>query len=569
MLDRLEREHLFVVPLDNEQTLYRYHHLFAGLLRRLLAARHPARALDLHRAASDWYAHHDDGRRAVRHAILAQDPALVTQLLPGRMFTEFFTGTSEMVREWINDLSRIHIDMSAELMLEYALALIMVGALDDARIWLTRADETLTDDAPAVTCARVAIAHALMLGLRGEIRPAIDAADRARMLVEPGVDSFIDASLPHVLLRAHVYMDDLVAARTLYERSLPPPDTPQQLDHVMLEGIFSQAELEAGALESAKHHAEAATAAVVSFGAEAHPGTGDMLRTLGALAYEHNHLDEAEQLLERCLHVLHTGRPVMLLLTHLELARVWNARGDHETAFGELDRAHTAVPRDVRSPVTHRVDAYRARLLAECGDITSARELAAHLPEGRHRSIVEARCHLADKHPDDARAILDPLAATNSNVRQALEYALLDARCALERSDADLQTKVAVVLDLGRSAGFCRTLADEGPELAAVLADVLRHRPADAYSDKLAPVLERAIAAAPAQQVVLLGGVILSERELIVLKYLATRLTTREIAAELYVSMNTLRTHTKSVYRKLGVESRTAAAEAGRTAGIL
>ena len=76
-------------------------------------------------------------------------------------------------------------------------------------------------------------------------------------------------------------------------------------------------------------------------------------------------------------------------------------------------------------------------------------------------------------------------------------------------------------------------------------------------------------AAAPAQQVVLFGGVVLSERELTVLKYLATRLTTREIAAELYVSMNTLRTHTKSVYRKLGVESRAAAADAARTGRIL
>ena len=97
----------------------------------------------------------------------------------------------------------------------------------------------------------------------------------------------------------------------------------------------------------------------------------------------------------------------------------------------------------------------------------------------------------------------------------------------------------------------------------------MRHRPADAYGDKLAPILERAIAAAPARSIPLFAGVVLSERELTVLKYLATRLTTREIAAELYVSMNTLRTHTKSIYRKLGAESRAGAAEAARSAGIL
>ena len=67
----------------------------------------------------------------------------------------------------------------------------------------------------------------------------------------------------------------------------------------------------------------------------------------------------------------------------------------------------------------------------------------------------------------------------------------------------------------------------------------------------------------------LFGGLRLSERELTVLKYLSTRLATREIAAELFVSMNTFRTHTKSIYRKLGVDSRAAAVEAAREYGIL
>ena len=568
MLDRLERAQLFVVPLDNEQTLYRYHHLFAELLRRILAARHPERALELHRTASDWYAQHDDPRRAVRHAVLAEDPALVTALLRGRMLDGFFSGTSEMLREWIDELSRIRIDMPAELMLEYALALALVGALDDARIWLTRVKGRLTDDAPAAVRARVAIADAVTLGLRGAIEPALDAATRARALVEPGVDDFVDGSLQHVLLRGYIYSDDLAAARTLYERSRPRTAEPEQLDQVILECIFSQVELESGALEAARRHA-GATTALAQLGAGRHTSASDGLRTLAALAYEENRLDEAEELLERCIDILQNGRPAFLLLTHVDLARVWKARGDHETAITELDRARAALPDDIHSPLTDRVIAYRARLLAEQGDSPSALELAARLPEGRRRSIVEARCLLADDRPHDARTILHSLAATNSNVREALDHALLDARSALESHDDELAAKLALVLDLGRSTGFLRTLGDEGPELAAALAHDLRHQPADPYSDKLAPVLEHTIASAPAQRVVLLGGVMLSERELTVLKYLATRLTTREIATELYVSMNTLRTHTKSIYRKLGVASRAAAAATARTAGIL
>jgi LuxR family maltose regulon positive regulatory protein len=567
-LQRLERDQLFVVPLDHEQTLYRYHHLFGELLRRLLAARDPARFLELHRLASDWYAKRDDPRRSVRHAILAEDPSRVTELLRGQMLTEFFTGAGEMVREWINDLSRARIDMPAELMLEYALALTMVGALDDARMWLARVDAALPNDASSATRARVAIAQALTLGLRGDVVLAMAACEQARALVAPGIDAFIDGTLRNVMIRVYKYMDNLVAARVVYDDSLHQGD-PQDLEHVVLEGVFSQAEFEAGALESASHHAASAAASVARLGAARHFGSNDILRTLAALAYENNRLDEAEQLLERCIDLLQTGRPVFLLLTHLELARVWNARGDQETAFAELDLARAAVAVDLRSPVTDRVDAYRARLLTESGDLPSARELATHLPAGRRRSIVEARCNLADHHFDETRAILDGLASSSSNMREALECALLDARYAVEHAANDLATKAARVLQLGRTAGFLRSLADEGPGLAAALADALHHHAADDYSDHLAPILEQAIAAAPAHKVVLSDGVVLSERELTVVKYLATRLTTREIAAELYVSMNTLRTHSKSIYRKLGVQSRAEAAAAARVAGIL
>jgi LuxR family maltose regulon positive regulatory protein len=569
MLHRLERDNLFIVPLDNEQALYRYHHLFGELLRRLLAARHPGRAFELHRAASHWYADHEDARRAVRHAILAQDPALVTAILRDHLLAEFFTGTSEMVREWVAELSRSHVDMPYELMLEYAIALTMAGALEDARGWLDRVERTLPDDARPASRARLAIANALTIGLLGEIELAMDAAQHARQLVEPGVDSFIDGALPQVLLRSYVYTDDLLAARALYERSRPQPGDPEQLDHVILTGIFSQAELEAGELESARVYADAAMATMAKLGAERHFGFNETLRTLGSVAYEWDDLDEAEQLLERCIEIVRVGRPAFLLQARLELARVWNARNDPVAALAELELARAAVRPDVRSPLTDRVDAYRARLLAEGGEIEGARELVTRLRPGRRRSIVEIRCHLAEQNVEAARAILEELTTSSTTPRAVVEDSLLDARVALARSGENMSAKLQRILALGRSGRFIRTIADEGPALAAAVAHALRHQPADDYSDALAPVLERAIAAAPAQNMPLFAGVTLSERELTVLRYLATRLTTREIAAELYVSMNTLRTHTKSIYRKLGAESRAGAADAARTAGIL
>jgi LuxR family transcriptional regulator, maltose regulon positive regulatory protein len=569
MLRGLERENLFVMPLDREHEFYRYHHLFAELLRRLLVSRHPGRAPVLHGVASDWYAQHNDPRRAVRHAIFANDPALVTRLLREHMYAEFFTGTSEMVRDWINELSHAHTNLSAELALEYALALLVVGELEEASVLLESADNAVVDTAPAPFRARLAVAHSLMLGLRGEIDSAIYAAERARGLVEPGVDAFVDGAVQQVLLRCYVYGDDLTAARRLYRSVLEDTDGPEQVDRVVLAGVFSQAELDAGELESARVCAESATAAIAKLGAEGHLGSTEALRTLGTIAYELDQLDDAERLFERCVEILGSARPTFLLLTRIELARVWNARGDREAAFANLDGARAALPSAMRSPLVDRVDAYRARLLAESGDAAGGFELAARMQSGRRRSVAEVRCYLAESDRDEARVVLHRISRHRATPRQALEASLLHARLSLQEEDGDPRGNLARALRLGRAIGFLRPLADEGPELAAAFAALLRYQPADSYSDRLAPILERSIAATPAQRVSLAAGVMLSDRERTVLQHLATRLTTREIAAELYVSMNTLRTHSKSIYRKLGVDSRAAATDSARGLGIL
>ena len=343
VLADLERENLFVIPLDNEQTLYRYHHLFAELLRKLLAARHPERLPELHRAASNWYARHDDPRRAVRHAILARDPALVTELLRGGVLSGFFTGAGEMIRDWINDLSRAHIEMSPELMIEYALALGLVGGFEDARAWLGRADEALAGDTTPMLRARLALARAITIGSLGDVEPAMRSAEAARELAGVGVDPLIDTGSRYVLLRCNLYLGNIATARALYDEDRAQPGDPTQLNRVLMDGMFSQVELEAGELHAAGVAAESCADAVAKLDGESHPGANDAFRTLGALAYEYDRLDEAEALFDRCVTLVWNGRPIFLLLSRLELGRIWNARGDLESALIELDLARAAA----------------------------------------------------------------------------------------------------------------------------------------------------------------------------------------------------------------------------------
>ena len=566
-LVELEAENLFVIPLDSEQTLYRYHHLFAELLRKLLAARHPERALELHHGASDWYAQHDDARRAVRHAILARDPALVTRLLRSGLLAGFYTGSGVMVREWINDLSRANIDMPPELTIEYALALGVAGGFEDARAWLARADAALDSNAPNELRARLSMARALTIGSLGEVEEAIRAAHEARALVPIGTDELIDTGLQHLLLRTYIYTDDL-AARARGLRAVTPaagrsaPPRPRRSSKGCSPTRSSRwaswkrrgSRPSARPRQSPASTRRATSAPATPFALWARSRT----RATGSTT--------REDLFERCVMIVWNGRPIFLLMARLELAHIWNARGELEAAFVELDRARDALPASVRSPLVDRVEGYRARLLAESGNVAAAREIVEQLPTGRRRSVAEIRLDLAGHNASAAHAALEQMAGSNRSRREELEFALLDARVALDLSAAERLEKLELVLERGRSAGFIRTIADEGPALATALADALRRQPADSYADTLAPVLERTAAAATARNVPLFGGVMLSERELTVLKYLATRLATREIAAELFVSMNTFRTHTKSIYRKLGVDSRSGAVEAARGA---
>jgi LuxR family maltose regulon positive regulatory protein len=300
-----------------------------------------------------------------------------------------------------------------------------------------------------------------------------------------------------------------------------------------------------------------------------HHGAHDAIRTLARAALEADRLDDAERLVERSLAVSTGVRPPYEVLSLVDRAKVWWARGETDAAYETLDRARTLVAPDVRpSPLLDYVSVTEARWRAEQGDVVRARELALALDDGRERETVGIRCHLAAREFDQARAALDVLVKDERTPRNELVDALLAARVDIGRGD-DPGQALEHVLAIGRAHGFVRTLIDEGTDFTDALARELRRRPGDDYTDALVRAIDATARRVPVARVVLPGNVTLSERETTVLRLLATRMTMREIAGELFVSLNTLKTHCKSIYRKLGADSRRSAVEAARTFGVL
>jgi LuxR family maltose regulon positive regulatory protein len=176
--------------------------------------------------------------------------------------------------------------------------------------------------------------------------------------------------------------------------------------------------------------------------------------------------------------------------------------------------------------------------------------------------IAQAKYHIHRRHPEAAATCLETL-QPSAEPRPQLERSLVEAQIALLEGDATrLDRQLDVILELSRSQGFARSITDAGIEITRALDDRLRHFTPEAALDALGQaVAESSAQPVPVERSASGDQVGLTDRERTVLRYLPTRLSNREIASELYVSMNTLKTHLRSTYRKLGVESRAAAIE--------
>ena len=202
----------------------------------------------------------------------------------------------------------------------------------------------------------------------------------------------------------------------------------------------------------------------------------------------------------------------------------------------------------------------------DLGDPERAADLARTLPTSPTRCLLEARAWLVQGHADRADVTMSELDADALGVSLAIQLTGLraDVRRHLGlRYGDDLRRLV----ELGRPQGFVLSVLDGSRGLRDDLVALLRHSPSDDYADTLVRAADRMVANGAVSPPS--GHSELSARELGVLRFLQTRLSIREIAGELFISMNTLKTHLKSIYRKLDASSRSDAVARARANGLL
>jgi LuxR family maltose regulon positive regulatory protein len=621
-LERLDRDNVFVVALDAERSWYRYHHLFADVLQARLLAEHPEVVPSLHATASDWYAAHDLVPDAVRHALAGghHDRAayLIEQALPrmrrGRQDTTLLS--------WIRALPEGVVRRSPVLSIVSGWSMMMAGdlaameaRLDDAEAALAAGGE---DDALARTWAdtedlrtapaTVHVYRAALAQARGDVAGTLDHARHALDLAGPE-DHFVRGAAGGFLGLAAWAAGDVDQALSTFSQAVRSLHAAGNLvDELDTTVVLADMWMTAGRPRQARRIYEQALVAATRHGepypratADIHVGLAELDRERNDLTGARAHLDVAKVLGERASITENRHK------WYVVAAQVRAATGDHAAAIELLDQAQ-ALYRPGFYPDISPIPAMRARVHIAAGDLDQARGWARdqHVDLGdeatylhEYEQLTLVRFHLATRHrassaQDSQEAEAVPLDDVVEALRRLyadavatrggtlLEIGMLQAltlHAAGDRDEAVAELH-RTLLRAPEPEDYVRLFLDEGAPMLALLHDAAgNHREPDVAGQHVRRLLDAAHRGAEPETTsgtkdtpAAGGGSLanpLSDRELEVLRLLDSDLTGPEIARQLYVSLNTLRTHTKRIFTKLDVRNRSAAVRRGHNLGLL
>jgi LuxR family transcriptional regulator, maltose regulon positive regulatory protein len=365
--------------------------------------------------------------------------------------------------------------------------------------------------------------------------------------------------VPLILLRAYTWLEDFEAVDREAAAVLAMPSLAKPVRLVLVRGAQALAWFQAGHIAKAEDAARTADADARRLGFDQHPFTVDYLRTLAGAALERRDLDAAERLTERALSISERGRPAFEFLALLDRAQIWAARGQIHPALASVETARRVLA-GTKSLLLARADELEALLRLSLGDLRAPAELASGLPTPR-RSLLLARAALAASNHRTALEHLQAMQAEGLTSRHALVRQVLLAAAAIERGDPGAASILGGVLQAARHEGFLNTVVTTAPQVTSYLVEhAAQARPEPFLEQLIAAALDVRAAEPHASQSRGMFAGHLTQTELRILKLLPTN-TYLQMAATLYVSRNTVKTHLRSIYQKLGVASRPEAIE--------
>jgi len=582
MLALLERANLFLVPLDNERRWYRYHHLFGDLLRQrlpksLTESGESLTVAALHRRASQWYEASNLLLEAFQHAVAAADIDRAAFLVEGNGMPLHFRGAVKPVLDWLTALPAHELDAHPNLWIAYASALLFVGQLARIEPMLKAAEAVLpTDPADAETrdlVGRIASIRATVAVTQHQAATIVTQAQRALRYLRP--DNLpVRTATTWALGYAYELQGNRNAARQSYTAAVAAAEA---IGHFIMHlmATLGIAHMQEGDNQlkqaAASYHLVLKLAGdpPLPVASSAHLGLARLHYAWNDLAAAENH---AQQGLLLARQLEHTDR---FIACEVMLARLLLARGEVAAAWAQLVATEQAAQHPHLARMLPEIVAAQAVVLLRQGKL----DAAAHLAQHYDLPFCLVRMQLAQGNAPAALARLDSLrmaAAAKGWQDELLQVALLQALAHQMQGDTNAALRqLEEALMLAEVGGFIRLFVDEGAPMAQLLAMLAGRGVMPAYVGKLLAAFSpsvlplpdsRGLGVAP-RPAPLLNP--LSVRELEILQLIAAGLSNQEIAARLFLALDTVKGHNRRIFDKLQVQRRTEAVAKAQTLHIL
>ena len=570
LLDCVIADDLFIYQVDRAGERFRLHQMFAAFLRARLKSLGGTQFRDAHLRAAAALQERGDRLGALHHAMAVADMQLAADLLADSMLTILdVTHAQEAktaARAWLARFGDAAAEANPGQLLQFVLLLAAAGQRE-AEVWLTKVNQAHPSPAPGLD----ALAHGAWAAYhynRGSVGLALQHNRLARQAVSAAAGQGplfpMLTELPLQEAGAHLLAGDLPAAAAALQHGTAPLSAPI-VDEFRTPAAAAWVAFLHGDLVSAEAALDRAAGAAAEHGAVAH-GVGQVLANLAAAGI---HLERREhQPAAALLTAARTaarinGRPALQAMVDTWIARLATAQGDRTGAMAALAQARLALTApDDRVRAQFALEEFRIALALEPA---GASALIPQLPANTASRLLQARLHVLRRQWAKAEQILE--AVEPGTIRERVEWGVLRSLAAqapdLTRAHGYLRTALA----LASPHRYLATIIEQGPGITALLHSLPAGPDLKPYVDELSVRAEAADASpnGPARQP---PGGVLSDRELTVLRLLASRLTSTEIAGALFISANTLKSHMKSIYRKLDVNSRADAVREGQAHGL-
>lgn len=588
ILDNLERANLFLIPLDNDRSWYRYHRLFADLLQHHLEQSQPNMMPLLHHRASVWYEQNGMIPQAIDHALAAGNLQQAALLIENIVETIMLRSEVATFDKWVNTLPDEIVHAHPILCVYQAMAQLLRGhSLEAAEAHLQIAEEA---DKGSTISGEILTIRGLIATYQGNRELCIGFGKKALQYL-PQDNLFFRSLVAGYLGLNQYYTGDLVKAEQTLQEALSVSQKVGNVTNMVLAQIhLAEIHFLRGNLFNAKIVYEQAIKSATSTHGKKLPIAGLALMGLGRLFLEWNDLEQAGQYTLEGIELTQQWGEVGTISGYITMTWLKKIQGDLEGARQAIGSARNiSVKFDAMQLDDRLVASYEATFNAALGELEAASqwERTCKLEEDVHiDELMDVMEYIAwvkvlmvqGKFDQGLRVSQKLYEITQKMGMKSISQRLLIDQAIIFQEQGDLEAALAALeaaLELAKTDGLMRSFLDAGPEMVKLLYIAAERGIAPGFTGRLLAAFDLAVKEKETTGVITalndLDELIepLSERESEVLQLIAQGLSNREIANKLFLSMSTIKAHSYNIFNKLNVHNRTQAVAKARSLGIV